>query len=440
MQKKSTEEILIMLLSSSIAKVFSLLSKIVLTGLLGFSAMSIFSLTNPLLVLIITICSFSLPNVLSYLIAKKPYKSKKYVITSSLLIIINGLIITILLYIFAPFIADKLLCNKDCTLSIRAICIFIPFICISSLIKGYFLGNREVLLTTSSQLFEEGSRLIFAFLFISYLLKNNSAYNATLVIVSMAVGEFFQTIYLVLFCNKKYYKNYRKILSINDVEFKSTSKEMLKIASLMTGARLIGSFTYFLEPIIIMSILSKNASSTDIALSYSTLSTYVMPLLLMPGFFSTTLSNFLLPNLSHEIGKKNFDKAKKLFLRIIFLCSLIGIFFSIVFLLFGSDLLKILYKTELGTREIKMLSIPFFIYYLETPFIVTMNALGLNKHAFFITLISSAIRIITLITLTPILGVFALCIATLISCMLTLLLNGIFIFKYLFRNNQKSTV
>ncbi len=435
MPKKSAKEIGIMLFSSSLAKGFSLLSKIVLTSILGFEAMSIFSLTNPLLVLIITLCSFSLPNVLSYLIAKKPYKSKKYVMTSFLLILLNGIFFTLILYFFAPFIAKNLLHNEDCLLSIRAICIFIPFICLSSLIKGYYLGNREVILTTSSQLFEEGSRLIFAYLFIGYLLKDSTSFNATLVIISMAVGEFFQTIYLVLFCSNKYYKNYKKILDLKNIEFKDTSKEMLKIATLMTGARLIGSFTYFLEPIIITSLLHNILSSSEIALSYSILNTYVMPLLLLPGFFSTTLSNYLLPNLSYELGKNRYKKARHLFLKVISLCSIIGLFFSFLFLFFGGDLLKILYHSSTGFKEIKLLALPFFVYYLETPFIATMNALGLNKEAFFSTLISSVARIILLLILTLPLKVFALCIATLISCIISLIFNGIYIVKFLFRNN-----
>ena len=47
--------------SSSIAKLFSLLSKIALTNILGLKVMSIFGLINPLLLLVITISSFSLP-------------------------------------------------------------------------------------------------------------------------------------------------------------------------------------------------------------------------------------------------------------------------------------------------------------------------------------------------------------------------------------------
>ncbi len=440
MQKKDTYKISSMLLCSSIAKGFSLLSKIALTALVGIKAMSIYSLANPLLVLVITLSSFSLPSVLSYLIAKKPYKSKKYVLSSLFLVILIGLILGIILYAFAPIISKNLLHNEKSEMTIKAICIFIPFICISSTIKGYFLGNREVLLATSSQLFEEGSRLIFIYLILEFFLTTNDGYNASLVIITMAIGEFFQSIYLVIFCNNKYYKNYKKIFTFKDIEFKNTSKEMLKIATPMTLSRLIGSFTYFLEPIIITSILTNMHFNIDeITLQYASLNTYVMPLLLLPGFFSTTLSNYLLPNLSYEIGKNNYQKGKRLFIKITTLCSIIGLIFSFIFLFFGEFILKTLYHTTLGTNYIKILALPFFIYYLETPFIATMNALGLNIKALISTILSSVIRILILIIFTSTFKVFTLCIATLISCLISLIFNGFYINRA-FSNNKKRII
>ena len=54
MQKKDSKKIASMLLCSSVAKGFSMLSKIALTSIVGIGAMSIFSLANPLLVLVIS--------------------------------------------------------------------------------------------------------------------------------------------------------------------------------------------------------------------------------------------------------------------------------------------------------------------------------------------------------------------------------------------------
>ena len=68
-KKYKVNSFISIMFSSSIAKMFSLLSKIALTNVLGLKVMSIFGLINPLLLLVITISSFSLPNVLSYLIS-----------------------------------------------------------------------------------------------------------------------------------------------------------------------------------------------------------------------------------------------------------------------------------------------------------------------------------------------------------------------------------
>ena len=68
MRKKTMQKSFISIIgTSTISKFFALLSKIVLTNLLGIKIMSIYGLINPLMILVITISSFSLPNVLSYL-------------------------------------------------------------------------------------------------------------------------------------------------------------------------------------------------------------------------------------------------------------------------------------------------------------------------------------------------------------------------------------
>ena len=80
MRKKTMQKSFISIIgTSTISKFFALLSKIVLTNLLGIKIMSIYGLINPLMILVITISSFSLPNVLSYLISSNRKKSKSYI-------------------------------------------------------------------------------------------------------------------------------------------------------------------------------------------------------------------------------------------------------------------------------------------------------------------------------------------------------------------------
>lgn len=62
-------------------------------------------------------------------------------------------------------------------------------------------------------------------------------------------------------------------------------RECLSIGIPNTTGRLIGSFGYFLEPIILSSVLIMvGYNSNFITREYGILSGYVMPLLLLPSF------------------------------------------------------------------------------------------------------------------------------------------------------------
>lgn len=425
---------------SIIAKGFSLLSKITLTATLGLKSMTLFGLINPLIVLIITLASFSLPNVLSCLIASHPEKGRKYVLTSFFFVFFHAIFLSFLLVTCADFIAEVFFKNPDASYAIASLSFLIPIVSISSLIKGYFLGSREVVLTTSSQLFEEGSRLIFNLFFVSLLLQQDTAKNASLCVISMAIGEVFQIIFLLLFADKKYEKRYKKFFNKEKVEWLDTGKEMMKMALPMTLSKIVGSLTYCLEPMIVMTLLSTSSDKDTITFQYGILSSYVMPMLLLPGFFSLALSNYLLPHLANAYEKKEYQKSKKLLKNILLICSAIGIFFSLTFFFFGGDFLNLLYHTQEGAKEIRLLAIPFFIYYLETPLTTAMNAMKMPSKAFRATVISSILRIVLLFLLMRKFHVFAVALATFVSCFFNVLLNSIDIVKAFHRQKSELSV
>ncbi len=430
-----------LLISSTGGKFFSLIAKIALTNILGIKVMAIYGLINPLLVLVITLSSFSLPNILSYLISSNPNKTIKYMQTAFIIMIFFSVILAMILYFFSTYIGITFFHNKDVIPSIKMLSFLVPLISISSLIKGYFYGVREVNFTTSSQLFEEGFRMLFCLFIVSYLCGFNDAKNASIIVISLCIGEIFQSLYLLIFANKKYQKNYLKMFVKIDSFFIQSSKEMISLALPMTLSRLIGSITYFLEPIILTTMLIKINYSIDlITYEYGILTTYVMPLLLLPGFFSLSLSNYLLPNLTFFIKNNDYHKAKSIFKNIVIYCFLIGLFFSILFFFFGGNILKILYGNDIGKSQIKYLAFPFLLYYFEAPLSAAMNAFCLTKVSFLTSIISSTIRIILLFILIPLYKVNAVSIATIASCLITIITYGYHIRKSFLFNKNKSAI
>lgn len=85
-----------------------------------------------------------------------------------------------------------------------------------------------------------------------------------------------------------------------------------------------------------------------------------------------------------------------------------------------------------------MLSLPFIIYYIETPINVSMHAINQSKIAFKSSLLSSFVRITLLIFLAKYFNVFAVSIATLSSCYLDVIINYLIIHSFFKRHDKKS--
>ena len=435
-KKSSIYCISLVMILSMITKIISMASRIIMSRELGVEAVSLYSLVNPIFVFLITISTFSLPTTIATLVSKNPLKGKKIFITSLIIGIILNIFFIIIISFFSQYIAELLLHNYKTEPSIKLLALVVPLTTLSSIIKGYFMGKKELILTSESSLIEECSRLLSVILLIGFFKNFDDEIKSTFFILVMIIGEIIQTSYLILSSGKKYIKNIYKlkdIFSSEDYIF----NEVISLSLPLTLSRVVTSFSFMMEPIILTTLLFKQGySSEEITLNYGILSSYVMPLLLFPGFFSLAVSNYLLPNLSSLIAKNKYYEGQKLFYKILIFTGILGLFFTLIFMFFGDKIIKIIYHVNYGNKEIKLLAFPFIIYYIETPINTAMHALNQSKIAFKSSLISSCVRVILLITLSKFFSYLSVAFSTLGACYLDVLINYLTINKLFKRNNK----
>lgn len=439
MKKKSSIQCLIsVMFIGMITKIISMSSRILSSRELGVSAVSIYSLVNPIFVFLITIASFSLPTAIATLISKHPEKGKKVFLTCLMITMAINLVIIALLLAGAEWIARSLLHNADTIPSLYLLCIVVPLTSVSSLVKGYYLGRQEMILTSTSSLIEECSRLLSVICLGGLFVHFSDSVKATFFVLVMIIGEIIQTTYLIFTSGSYYIRNIAKLTGFFEKE-NYIFPEVMQIGLPLTLSRLVTSFTFMLEPILITSLLTgQGMDGSQVTLEYGILSSYVTPMLMFPGFFSLAISNYLLPKLSSLIGKKRYAAGEKLFNRILLYTFLIGSAMSVIFFFFGGDLIRWIYRVDYGKEEIRRLAIPFVIYYIETPINISMHALNLSRHSFRSSLASSLLRLILLVVLSRYLSVFAVSAATLASCYLDVLLNYLMIHRVFKRNDEKA--
>lgn len=431
----------LLLLFSFIAKLLSVLAKIITTRTIGVQAMGYFSLVSPIMILMFTLGHAGLPLALSKTIASNYAKRLKIMANAIIIGTIINIFIMYFLIFFAPFIANNILKNSATIQSIYALAILTPLTCISGILKGYCMGVGKIVITSVSQIIEEIGRVLFIIIIAALFSNINPSYGAMLALFAMAIGEIFQSLTMILGNTRSIKRQLPSLMLETNKVDKLVINDILKISVPLTSNQILTSIAFFFEPIIMTSILINQGFSSDqIAYEYALFSSYALSLLFMPGFFSSTFSSILLPNMSHAISKGNIKRAKQLFFFLTFASLIIGIFAAFICYLFPEFLLNFLYKNTDASHYVKALAFPIILYYIEAPINSAMYSLSLHKQNFFICLFGCLIRTICLFIFIPKYHVFGIGISTIIEVAIIVFFNLFFVIKRLFFDNPKSVL
>ena len=422
-----------------IGKLLSMIARILIVRSIGLEAISIYSLVNPMMLLLITLTQLGLPTAVSTLISRHPNKTKHIFISGLAIAMTVSIVLMISTILCGDIIANNIIQNSQCKLTIFGLALLIPLISLSSLLKGYFIGINRVEITTISSIFEEVGRILFYLLFIELFIKKGVEYASLGAMLGVCVGEISQSIYLLFQSDLKLYKKIKLLLKVEEYEDPVYKKDIYSIALPVTFSKLVGSITYFLEPIIFTTILLRTGESISyITLEYGKLTSYVLPLILMPGFFSYSLGNYLVPSMSKCINENNYKGAFKIFNKVLLILLIIGAMATSCFMIFPNLLLTLLYGDSAGYEMVRIIALPFLVYYLEAPILSAMHVLKKSKNATIISVISCIIRLITLLIFTKKLKIYAVAISMITSVLTNVIINSIFILREFSRNNIKA--
>jgi len=408
-KSKFIKSTFILLVGGFITKILSMLIKIVMTRLVGTEGMGLYMLIMPTFTLLIGVAQMGMPVAISKLVAEDKRNNKNLVFSSLPISIGINVVIMIVLIFTSRFIANSLLHNSRCQFAITSIGLVLPFISISSILRGYFFGRQKMIPHVVSNITEDIIRLIILFLGIPFFLLKGIEYAVAFIVLSNIISELTSIFVLFFFLPKHF--------TINRTDFvpkKNTIKEIFGISLPTTGSRLIGSIGYFFEPIILTFFLLKNNyTNSFIVNEYGVLNGYVMPLLLLPSFFTQAISQALIPIVSNSYSNKKLEYTKSKIKQGIFFSLLIGIPATIIFTFIPDIPLKLIYNTDQGLNYIRFLAPICLLHYIQGPISSSLQAMGKAKQAMYGTLLGMIIRTITLIVGCNLkIGLWGLVIAT----------------------------
>ena len=428
MKEKFIKSSIILIIGGALTKILGIVIRMVMSRVASIETIGLYMLVLPTFSLMMAISQLGFSKGISKLVSENKYQSKKLLFSILPLSMLINISLTIFLVFTSRFIANNLLHNSDAYLPLLSISLVLPFDSLSSILRGFFFGKEKMTPHVISHLAEQVIRLILMFLVIPHFRKYGTVIATTSLIVINVASEIVSSLVLIFFLPKRF--------TIKKIDLKPSFhylKNVLDISIPTTATRILGNVGYFLEPIILTYVLIRVGYDTSfITKEYGIITAFVMPILLLPSFFTTAISNAMFPIVAREYSKKNINYIKnKLKQAIIF--SLIICIFSLTFInIFPEFLLKFFYKTNLGVNYLRFLSPIFILYSLEAPLSSFLEATNHAKDVMKDNLIGIIVKTILLFILSYLkIGLYGLLISMIFNILIVTIRHFLCIKKVL---------
>lgn len=421
-QKTLFSNTLLVIITGFIIKILGLLNRIIITRLLGLDGMSLYVLAFPTLLLFISISGMSLNITISKLVSEalqtKAFSPKILLKKSFTISFIVSFITSIIFIIIARPIAVTFLKNSDLLLPIYATLPLIFLVGISDALRGYFNGLKEMKVSCLSMLTEQLFRIFSSIVLIIIFLPKGVIIATFACLLSQSIGEIASITYTTI-----------KIKKQGLIHYPNTANELkaiLDMAIPSTLSRLIGNFTYFLEPIIYTSILLLlNYDQKFIQTNYTIINAYTIPLLTTSSFFSIAIANSIVPHISESYAIGDIKKIHHYLSKALTYSLIPGLILAIIIYNYPGEIMNLIYGTTSGSDLVKPIVFIFLIYYLHAPIISILQAIGKAKLIFITSTIFNFARLILILGLAfiPSINYLSVLYAIIICMILSVVVN-----------------
>lgn len=158
---------LILVVATLMVRVLSIVQRVPLEDVFGDTGNSAYGLANNLYLMLLTVASAGIPSTLSKMISEryalnKPQEVSRIFRAALIFSAISGVLMTLLLYLAAPFYAEYIAKVPEASLAIRAIAPALLLFPATAIMRGYFQGRGNITASAISQIIEQILRVITA--------------------------------------------------------------------------------------------------------------------------------------------------------------------------------------------------------------------------------------------------------------------------------------
>lgn len=397
--------------SSLILRFAGIVFKVWLAAKIGSEGIGLYQLVFSVYMFAATFASSGISTAVTRLVSEELVVGakrgvKRIVLRCAQISLIIAAASIIILFFGADFIANRFLNDARTALSLKILAFSLPFMAISSCVKGYFIARRKATPSSVAQLIEQAVRILIIIYLVTKYESLGLKYTCAAVLLGDTVAEGVSCLYVYI----RYRLDFKKLKITTPVTRKPYSlvKTISHIALPITAGRYLNSLLRMIENILVPACLTAGALGAKGGISlFGMIKGMALPILFFPSTLLNALSTLLIPEISEAAVRGIYGVVRSVSYRIIKITSLVSIIFSALFFVGGKQLGTLIYGEQDVGFLLKALSpiVPFM--YLDAVCDGILKGLDQQKFTFRTSVSDSALRIVLILLLLKSYGIYA---------------------------------
>ncbi len=393
---------MILTVTSLILRTAGIIFKVWLAKIIGEEGVGLYQLTFSVYVLASTFAASGICTAVTRLIAENQNAGraavKRIMHRSVFITLVIAAVSAIILIMGADIIAAEFLNDSRCSLSVKILAVSLPFMGVSSCLRGYFIARKSTLPPSVSQITEQIVRILITVTVISRFAHYGLAVATAAVFVGDTVAEIISCTILAL----TYFRDKRNIPKSGDNPRKICRK-IIAISAPITAGRYITTGLKTVENIIVPTLLTGFYLKSETALAlFGAIKGMAIPLIFFPSSLLMAVSTMLIPEIS---GAAHSAATSRKCEKVISITLCGAVLVAGCFFMAGEELSEIIYSSAQTGYIVKILApvIPFM--YLESVCDGILKGLNEQNYSFKYNVFDSALRIAAIWALVPRFGI-----------------------------------
>ena len=379
-----------------------LIFNIYVANQVGSETLGIFSLIMSIYMFAITIATSGIGTACTCLVSEEFEKSNyisglKVVKTCIIFALILGILASIIIIVFAPFVSSYWLNNSVSPCPIYAIALGLPLISISSVIGGYFSSVGKSYKSAISQILETSVKIITTIFLLHFNLQNGIEAICISLIIADVISEVFSFSLNIIF----YLIDRRKYINKRCLPIQMKRK-IFKISFPIAITSCIKSGLSSLKQFLIPIRLSMSGLTYTMSVSqYGLISGMVMPILMFANVFIFSFSGLLVPEFSRLLAGKNYNRMNTVCNTILKNTCLFSICIAGIIFFFANELSLAIYENIEIAKWLKILAPLVFFIYIDNIFDNILKGINEQVSVMFCNIIDLVITILIIYFVVP---------------------------------------